>query len=123
MYSIRNLRSLVPCEQHQSAEQGLIKWANDHLPSTPIRDIGDSCAPDSVLSRGPEHETLEGLLTLVDFLLGEGPNSGAINIRSKRDKVIQMLRALHAWERHRAVLQPTGMDTLQGGPSQSITRV
>jgi hypothetical protein len=78
--------------------------------------------------QGPEHETLEGLFALVDFLLGEDANSGAINdggdvIRSKREKVIQLLRALRAWEGHRAVLRPIGTNEPQGGPSQAITRV
>jgi hypothetical protein len=78
--------------------------------------------------QGPEHETLEGLFALVNFLLGEEPNSSsdAANIddvlRSKREKAFQLFRALRAWEEHRAVLQPIGMNASHGGPSQAITQ-
>ena len=148
MYSIRGSVFVVtlPWEQHQFAEQGLIKWANSHLPCTPInhshpnyngldllriaesiKDIRGSCAPKSMFSQGPDDETLEGLFALVDFLLGEGANSDAVNINdvllSRREKVFQLLRALRAWEGHRAVLQPIGMNAPQEGPSQAITRV
>jgi hypothetical protein len=147
MYSIGVPLSVatLPCEQHQFAEQGLIKWANGHLPSTPInqgisnyngpdllriaesiKDIRGSCAPKTMFSQGPDHETLEGLFTLVDFLLGEDANSGAVNIddvlQSKREKAFQLLRALRAWEGHRAVLQPIGMNAPQGGPSPAIAQ-
>lgn len=79
-------------------------------------------------SQGPDHETLEGLFALVDFLLGEDTNSGpgAVNIddvlQSKREKAFQLLRALRAWEGHRAVLQPIGMNAHQGGPPQAIAQ-
>jgi len=80
-----------------------------------------------MFSRGPEHETLEGLFALVDFLIGEDVSSGAVNVndvpRSKRDKVIQLLRALRAWEKHRAIAQPIGMSGSQGVPSQAMTRM
>jgi hypothetical protein len=135
-------------EQHQFAEQGLIKWANGHLPGTPvnhrisnyneldflriaesIKDIRGSCAaPKSMFPQGPDQEMLEGLFALVDFLLGEDANSssGTVNIddalQSKREKAFQLLRALRAWERHRAVLQPIGMNAPQAGPSQVIAR-
>ena len=79
-----------------------------------------------MFSQGPEYETLEGLFTLVDFLLGEDADFDAPNIndmlRSKREKAFQLLRALRAWEGHRAVLQPIGMNASQGGPSQAITQ-
>jgi hypothetical protein len=41
--------------------------------------------------------------------------------RSKRDKIIQLLRALRAWEMHRAILEPIEMSAPQGGPSQAMT--
>ncbi|KAF8489479.1 hypothetical protein F5888DRAFT_1808828 [Russula emetica] len=130
--------------EHKFAEQGLIKWASGHLPGTPInhrmsnyngldllriaesiKDIRGSCAPKSMFSQGPDHETLEGLFALVDFLLGED-DSGAVNInevlQSKHEKVFQLLRALRAWEGHRAVLQPIGMNAPQGGLSMSPSR-
>jgi hypothetical protein len=135
-----------PCEQHQFAEQGLIKWANGHLPGTPInqrisnyngldflqiaesiKDIRGSCAPKNMISQGPDHEMLEGLFALVDFLLGEDANSGTVKVdevlQSKREKAFQLLRALRAWEGHRAVLQPIGMNAPQAGSSRVITRV
>ena len=139
---------MLPYEQHQFAEQGLIKWTDGHLPGTPlnhitfnhdglsllqiaesIKDARDSCAPKSMVSQGSDHETIEGLFALVDFLLGEDANSEAVNhhiddvLRSKREKVVQLLRALRAWEGHRAVLQSVGMNAPQGGPTQALTRV
>jgi hypothetical protein len=85
-----------------------------------IKDIRSCCAPEGVFSQGPDHETLEGLFSLLDFLLGEDDKVGAGNCndvrRCKRDKLMLLLRALRAWEGHRAILQPIGMST--GGPSQ-----
>jgi hypothetical protein len=81
-----------------------------------------SCASKCTLSEGPDNETLEGLFALVGFLLGEVANFGACNInrddvlQSKREKVLQLLRALHAWEGHHAVLQPIGVNEPQGEP-------
>jgi hypothetical protein len=61
-----------------------------------------------MLSRGPDQETLEGLFSLVDFLLGEEDKSGAVDLndlrRRKRDKIFQMLGALRAWEGHSSIL-------------------
>ena len=80
-----------------------------------------------MVSQGPDHETLEGLFALVDFLLGEDANSGAVNmndvLQGKREKVFQLLRALRAWEGHRAALQSIGMNAPQGGPSRAVTQV
>jgi hypothetical protein len=135
------------CEQNQFAEQGLIRWGNGHFPDTPtnnrtsnyngldlqiaesIKDISGSCGLKSMFPQGPDHETLEGLFALVNFLLGEEPNSSsdAANIddvlRSKREKACQLLKALRALEGLRAALQPIGMNASHGGPSQAITRV
>lgn len=117
----------LSCKQPQSAEQSLIQWANGHLPGTQISPRGSICSglellqiadsikdiksrrtPEGVLSRGLDQETLEGLFSLVDFLVGEEVKSGAVDFddlrRSKRDKIFQMLRALRAWEGHRSVL-------------------
>jgi hypothetical protein len=88
------------------------------------KDITSRCAPDSAVSRGADQETLEGLFNLLDFLLGEEVKTGADNIndvrRSRPDKIIQLLRALRAWEMHREILQPIGMSAPQGGPSQAM---
>lgn len=141
----RDARRKGPQLEHQLAEQGLIKWANGHLPAPinhrtsnyngldllriaeSIKDIGGSCVPKSIYSQSPDHETLEGLFALIDFLLDEDANSGTVNmndvLRSKREKVFQLLRALRAWEGHRAVPQQIGMNAPQEGPSQAITRV
>ena len=119
-----------------------MKWANDHLPGTQvnsgvsncsgvdilqivesIKDIRSCCAPEGVSSQGPEHETLEGLFSLLDFLFGEdekvGPGKCNDVRQCKRDKVMLLLRALRAWEGHRAILQPIGTST--GCPSQPHT--
>jgi hypothetical protein len=66
----------------------------------------------------------EELFSLIDFLLVEDVKIGLGNIddvrRSKRDKIIQMLGALRAWESHRAILQPIEVRTPQAGPSQTV---
>jgi hypothetical protein len=57
-------------------------------------------------------------------LLGEEVKMGAVNMndvhRSKCDRIIQLLRALRAWETHRGVLQPIETSTPQGGPSRAM---
>ena len=74
-----------------------------------------------MISPGPDHQILEELFTLIDFLLVEDVKVNIDDVRrNKRDKVIQMLRALRAWESHRAILQPIEMRTPQAGPSLNV---
>ncbi|KAF8463952.1 hypothetical protein DFH94DRAFT_785917 [Russula ochroleuca] len=136
------LESGEQAEQHQFEEQGLMRWANGHLPGTQIdptgsncgglellriadsiKNLGSSYTPDNMFPHGPDNQILEELFSLIDFLLVED-KVGPVDIndvrRSKRDKIIQMLRALRAWESHRAILQPVGMSTPLGGPSQAV---
>jgi hypothetical protein len=67
-------------------------------------------APDSAFPRGPNDDTLEGLFILFDFLLDNDVKTGMTSINDvrqrKRGKMIQLLKALRAWEEKRhAILQ------------------
>jgi hypothetical protein len=78
-------------------------------------------APDSAFPRDPNDSTLEGLFSLFDFLLDNDVKMGMISIndvrQGKRDKIIQLLKALRAWEeKRRAVLQSIGKSSMQAGP-------
>jgi hypothetical protein len=77
--------------------------------------------PDSAFSRGPNDDTLEGLFSLFDFLLDNDVKMGMISIndvrQGKRDKIIQLLKALRAWEeKRRAIFQSIGKSSIQAGP-------
>ena len=77
--------------------------------------------PDSAFPHGPHDDKLEGLFVLFDFLLDNDVKMGMISIndvrQGKRDKIIQLLKALRAWEeKRRAVLQSIGNRPMQAGP-------
>jgi len=60
-------------------------------------------------------------LALFDFLLDNDVKMGTISVndvrQGRRDKIIQVLKALHAWEEKRyAVLQSIGKPSMQAGP-------
>jgi hypothetical protein len=84
--------------------------------------------PDhDALSREYDNESLEGLFGLVDMLLDKEIASGAADTdddvprgNPSRDKVIQLLKALRAWEQRRTIQRSTEKSPLQGGPS--VTR-
>lgn len=80
-----------------------------------------SLVPDSVFPRGPNDDKTDGLLILFDFLLDNDVKMGSISINDvlqcKRDKIIQLLKALRAWDEKRlAVLQSIGKVSMQAGP-------
>jgi len=68
--------------------------------------------------------TLEGLFGLVDLLLDKEVATGAADVNHdvcrgdpSRDKVIQLLKALRAWEQRRAIEQSTEKSPQKAGPS------
>lgn len=122
-------------------EQDLIDWANNHLPGTlqitpmgnvcgglellriaeSIKGVRNSTVPDSAFPRRPNDNTLEGLFQLFDFLLDNDVKMGTVSIndvrQGKRDKIVQLLRALRTWEEKRqTVLQSIGKSSMQAGP-------
>jgi len=128
-------------KQHPPVEPDLIEWANSHLPGTlqissqgsvcgglellriaeSIKGVRGHIAPDSAFPRGQNDDTLEGLFSLFDFLLDNDVKMGMISIndvrQGKRDKIIQLLKALRAWEeKRRVVLQSIGKSSMQAGP-------
>jgi len=137
----REMRRAPSTSEHSPVEPDLIEWANNHLPgSLQITPNGSVCSglellriaesikgvrthlvPDSAFPRGPNDDTLEGLFVLFDFLLDNDVKMGMISIndvrQGKRDKIIQLLKALRAWEeKRRAVLQSIGNRPVQAGP-------
>jgi hypothetical protein len=122
-------------------EPDLIEWANNHLPGAlqisskgsvcgglelfriaeSIRGVRSPTVPDIDFPHGPNDDKLEGLFRLFDFLLDNDVKMGAISIndvrQGKRDKIIQLLKALRAWEEKRnAVLQSIGQSSVHAGP-------
>lgn len=76
---------------------------------------GDDAAEDD------KDDKLEGLFTLFDFLLDNDVKMGAVSIndvrQGRRDKIIQLLKGLRAWdEKRKLVLQSIGNSSMQAGP-------
>lgn len=117
------------------AETDLIEWANSHLPQAlQITDpTGSLCGglallrlaeaikgkassppvPNNAFPSGPNDDKLDGLFRLFDFLLDNDVKMGSVSIndvrQGKREKIIQLLKALRAWEdKRRAILQSIG---------------
>jgi hypothetical protein len=86
-----------------------------------IKGLRSHTVPDSAFPRGSNDDTLEGLFSLFDFLLDNDVKMGTVSIndirQGKRDKIIQLLKALRTWEeKRRAVLQSIGKTSMQAGP-------
>ncbi|CAK5280334.1 unnamed protein product [Mycena citricolor] len=123
-------------------DEGLIEWANGHLPSN-LR-IMDTAGPlcdglglmriaesikgrpnsppvlDSAFPKGPTDDNLDGLFKLFDFLLDNEVRMGSVSIndvrQGKRDKIVQLLRGLKAWEeKRRALANSIGRGSGQAG--------
>ncbi|TFY59977.1 hypothetical protein EVJ58_g5442 [Rhodofomes roseus] len=131
---MRRLNSLTESTT-SSVDAGLIDWANSHLPKNlqvadPSSQIYGGLAllrlaedikgkqatprvPDSAFPSGPNDDKLDGLFKLFDFLLDNDVKMGTVSIndirQGKRDKMIQLLKALRAWEdRRKAIAQSLG---------------
>ncbi|KAN0097147.1 hypothetical protein V8E55_001593 [Tylopilus felleus] len=117
----------------------LVDWANSHLPrSLQMTDLtgplfgglsllrlaedmmGKSASPqipDSAFPSGPNDDKLDGLFRLFDFLLDNDVKMGAVSIndvrQGKRDKVMQLVKALKAWEdRRKEIIKSLGQAPL-----------
>lgn len=113
-----------------AAEETLVEWGNSHLPhSLQVVDtfgslfnglallrIAESIkgkpasppVPDSAFPADPTDDKLDGLFRLFDFLLDNDVKMGSVSIndvrQGKRDKIVQLLKALKAWEDKRRAL-------------------
>ena len=75
---------------------------------------------DSAFPSGPEDDKLEGLFRLFDFLLDNDVKMGSVSINDvrsgKREKIIQLLKALRAWEEKRkAIVSTIGKGSVHAG--------
>ncbi|KAF8806186.1 hypothetical protein BYT27DRAFT_7191502 [Phlegmacium glaucopus] len=130
-----------------SDDYSLIQWANTHLPqSLQITDLtGPLCSglgllrlaesirgrpssppvPDSAFPADINDDKLDGLFRLFDFLLDHDVKMGSVSINDvrlgKRDKIIQLLKALKAWEDKRNALAIS--ITKATGPAAFMTSI
>lgn len=125
------------------SDANLVEWANSHLPATLQNSdptgrlfsglallrlsesvLGKSPSPpvlDSAFPSGPGDDKLDGLFRLFDFLLDNDVKMGSVSIndvrQGKRDKILQLLKALKAWEDRRMdILRSIGAGAIQAGP-------
>ncbi|KXN84942.1 Protein pob1 [Leucoagaricus sp. SymC.cos] len=125
-----------------TADDALIDWANSHLPPRLqiIDPTGPLCSglgllrlaesikgkpasppvPDSAFPIDVNDDKLDGLFRLFDFLLDNDVKMGNVSIndvrQEKREKVVQLLKALKAWEdKRRAIVQSFGKGAVQAG--------
>ena len=75
---------------------------------------------DSAFPTDPNDDKLDGLFRLFDFLLDNDVKMGSVSIndvrQGKRDKIVQLLRALKAWEdKRRALANTITKSSIQSG--------
>ncbi|KIJ20499.1 hypothetical protein PAXINDRAFT_161035 [Paxillus involutus ATCC 200175] len=126
-----------------NADSNLIDWANSHLPRSlqvidPAGPLFGGLAllrlaedmmgkpasppiPDTAFPSGPNDDKLDGLFRLFDFLLDNDVKMGSVSIndvrQGKREKVIQLIKALKTWEdRRREIVKSIGHGSVQTGP-------
>ncbi|KAF9458484.1 hypothetical protein BDZ94DRAFT_1226253 [Collybia nuda] len=136
----REMRRASMRRASNPAEETLIEWANSHLPEAlHITDpAGPLCGglgllrlaesikgrpssppvPDSAFPVDTTDDKLDGLFRLFDFLLDNDVKMGSVSIndvrQGKRDKILQLIRALKAWEdKRRAIAQSIGVSPVQ----------
>ncbi|CDO77198.1 hypothetical protein BN946_scf184747.g11 [Trametes cinnabarina] len=132
-----------PSDYEGPVDANLIEWANSHLPSQlHIKDTsGSLCGglallrlaedirgkpasppvPDAAFPTGPNDDKVEGLFRLFDYLLDNDVKMGTVSIndirQGKRDKIVQLLRALRAWEdKRKAIAASIGKGSVVAGP-------
>lgn len=126
-------------------EPSLIEWANSHLPAElQITDTsGSICGglallrmaesirgkpasppvPDAAFPTSATDDKLDGLFRLFDYLLDNDVKMGSVSIndirQGKREKIIQVIKALKAWEdKRRQLAESLGkVPTMQGSPT------
>jgi len=140
-------RASVASEIVAPDDGDLIEWANSHLPKhLQITDPnGSLCGglallrlaesirgkpssppvPDSAFPSGPNDDKLDGLFRLFDFLLDNDVKTGSVSInevrQGKREKILQLLRALKAWDdKRKAITQSLSKGPVSRGPSYDM---
>lgn len=139
----REMRRQLSTSILSATEEPLIEWANAYLPpqlqivDTPYAPLctgltllrlaeaikGKPASPPVPDSAFPVHETddkLDGLFRLFDFLLDNDVKMGSVSINDvkcgKREKIVQLLKGLKAWdEKRRAIIQSIGKSPVQAG--------
>ncbi|EKM79743.1 hypothetical protein AGABI1DRAFT_106125 [Agaricus bisporus var. burnettii JB137-S8] len=139
----REMRRQLSTSILSATEEPLIEWANVYLPpqlqivDTPYAPLctgltllrlaeaikGKPASPPVPDSAFPVHETddkLDGLFRLFDFLLDNDVKMGSVSINDvkcgKREKIVQLLKGLKAWdEKRRAIIQSIGKSPVQAG--------
>ena len=82
---------------------------------------------DTAFPSGPDDDKLDGLFRLFDYLLDNDVKMGTVSINDirtgKRDKIVQVLKALRAWEDKRKAIahslgpsSPSGSFLAMAGP-------
>ena len=125
-------------KQLSPADNALVEWANSHLSASlqvedptvsffgglAILRLAESIkgrpssppVPDSAFPIGPMDDKLDGLFRLFDFLLDNDVKMGSVSIndirQGKRDKILQLLKALKSWDDKRRALAQTMNGTL-----------
>lgn len=108
----------------------MVEWANSHLPeSLKITDTsgslctglallrlaedikGKPASPpvlDNAFPTSPTDDRLDGLFRLFDFLLDNDVKMGTVSIndirQGKREKIVQLIHAMRAWEDKRKAI-------------------
>ena len=66
---------------------------------------GTSASPpvlDTAFPSGPTDDKLDGLFSLFDFLMNSGVHLGVVSVseikQGRKDKIVQLLKALKSWE-------------------------
>ena len=124
---------------HMDAD--LMSWANNHLPvALKLKDTSgvysglalfrlaeaikgtpmEPHVPDNAFPSNLSDDRLEGLFKLFDFFLDNDIRMGSVSIndvrQGRRDKIVQLLRALRAWEEKRyAVTRSIGKGGMSAG--------
>ncbi|CAL1699992.1 unnamed protein product [Somion occarium] len=143
----REMGRVTSTNDHQSLDKSLIEWANSHLPEAlqvtdPTTALYGGLAllrlaenikgkpssppvPDSAFPSHPDDDKIDGLFRLFDFLLDNDVKMGSVSIndirQGKRDKVVQLLRAIKTWEEKRkAIAQSIGKGSITAGPFMAM---
>ncbi|TDL30064.1 hypothetical protein BD410DRAFT_759246 [Rickenella mellea] len=140
----------IPFEASMPVDVELFKWANDYLPSKlQVKDPNgpmysglalfrlaegikgmpsDPPISDSVFPSGPNDDRVEGLIILFDFLLDNDVKMGSVSINDikygKRDKVVQVLKALKFWdEKRKAIARSIGRTGAYAGQFMALDHI
>ena len=81
--------------------------------------------PDNLFPSGPNDDRLDGIFKLFDFFLNNDIRMGNVSIndvrQGRRDKIIQLLRGLRAWEEKRKnIARSIGRSGAQVGPFMTL---